>query len=57
MSSFFGGIFKAVVDTALLPVDAVVDVATGAVTGECGERTRERLEHIEDDIDEAIEDF
>ena len=56
MNNFFGNCFKALVDTACLPIDIAKDVITlgGAITNEeCA--TKERLQKIYDELQEAGE--
>jgi hypothetical protein len=53
----FGKLFKAVLNTAFLPVEVVKDVVTlgGTLNGEDETYTGKRLEKIQDQIDEALD--
>lgn len=57
--SIFGKLAAAVIETALLPVEVVKDVATlgGAVIGNEQTFTGKRLRSIQDDVDRAIEEM
>jgi hypothetical protein len=56
---FLGGLLKAVIDTASLPVQIVKDVATlgGACLGEQETYTGKKLREIGKDIEEAKDDL
>lgn len=57
--SVFGKLTAAVVETVLLPVELVKDVATlgGSVIGNDETFTGKRLRSIQDDLDRAVEEM
>lgn len=57
--SFFGSIAKAAIDTAMIPVEVVKDVATlgSLLSDDSGSYTKERAKRICEDLEDAYDDL